>query len=538
MLIMLACIGIPGSGSAQTSGAGGMVSFLTADRCIACHSNIHSASGDDVSIGYAWRASMMANSARDPYWFAAVRREVTDHPLAQSAIEDKCSTCHMPMARYTAAQLGGTGEVFANMYRTDGLNNSPFSAMARDGVSCTVCHQITEHAFGEEESFTGGFEIAPADANDGSWQILGPHEVDAGRQALMHSATTAQPQQADHLARSELCATCHTLYTHALDENGAEIGELAEQVPYLEWRHSAFRETTSCQDCHMPELAEPTPITSVLGEPRPRFSQHVFRGGNAFMLGVLNKYRNELGVQAPPQEFNSSIRRTREYLGSEAAELELSRLRRAGERIEFDVHVTSKAGHKLPTAYPSRRVWLHIVIEDAAGDIVFESGRLLDNGAIDGNDNDVDGSAFEPHYEVIEAADQVQIYEPILGDAAGNVTTGLLRGVRYLKDNRLLPEGFDKSTAEIDIAVAGNALTDPDFTAGSDTIRYRLAIGAADAARAATVRATLYYQSIGYRWAENLREYRTFETDRFVRYYQDSIKGTEAVLARRVAEIR
>ncbi len=49
---------------------------------------------------------------------------------------------------------------------------------------------------------------------------------------------------------------------------------------------------------------------------------------------------------------------------------------------------------------------------------------------------------YEPHYSKITSSDEVQIYEDILGDANGKVTTGLLTGVRYLKDNRILPAGF------------------------------------------------------------------------------------------------
>ena len=49
-----------------------------------------------------WRSTMMANAARDPYWQASVRREILDHPKLTAAIEDKCATCHMPMARYLA----------------------------------------------------------------------------------------------------------------------------------------------------------------------------------------------------------------------------------------------------------------------------------------------------------------------------------------------------------------------------------------------------------------------------------------------------
>ena len=71
--------------------------FVPSSQCIACHSQLTASTGEDVSIGTKWRATIMANSARDPYWHAAVRREVTDHPSAQAAIEDKCSTCHMPI---------------------------------------------------------------------------------------------------------------------------------------------------------------------------------------------------------------------------------------------------------------------------------------------------------------------------------------------------------------------------------------------------------------------------------------------------------
>ena len=124
-------------------------------QCIACHAQLTAPTGEDISIGFDWRATMMANSARDPYWHAAVRREVLDHPAAQAAIEDKCSTCHMPMARFDAAAAGAQGQVFANLAPT-----APQHALAADGVSCTVCHQISAEGLGEHASFDGGFAIA------------------------------------------------------------------------------------------------------------------------------------------------------------------------------------------------------------------------------------------------------------------------------------------------------------------------------------------------------------------------------------------
>jgi len=490
--------------------------FLTSDQCIACHSNLTSASGEDVSIGYNWRASMMANAARDPYWHAGVRREVTDHPEAQAVIEDTCSTCHMPMARFEAANHGGQGEVFANL-------GNP---LATDGVSCVVCHQIRNDNFGEPESFDGGFVIdtsRPA----GERQIFGPHEVDFGRQTLMQSAGQFVPTQSTHLQESELCATCHTLYTHAINDSG-EDSELAEQVPYPEWLHSDYRETQSCQDCHMPELDGDTPISSVLGEPRPQFSQHTFRGSNAFMLRVLNKYRAELGVTALPQELDRSAARAEVFLGTETARLSIEAAAVAGS-LNATITLESLAGHKLPTAYPSRRVWLHLTVSDADGVVLFESGALRPDGSIVGNDNDADGTRYEPHYERIDEASQVQIYEPVMIDHTEQVTTGLLSAVRYVKDNRLLPRGFDKSTAPWDIAVQGGAAEDENFAGGGDRIEYVVDTG--EAVGPLSVTAELYYQTIGFRWAENLKNYQTAETERFVRYYEETSERSAVRLA-------
>src|ERR1700737_5310898 len=88
--------------------------FQTSDRCLACHNNLTTPSGKDVSIGFDWRSSIMANSSRDPYWQAIVRREDIDHPESSAKLEDGCADCHMPIARYQAKLQGRLGEVFAH----------------------------------------------------------------------------------------------------------------------------------------------------------------------------------------------------------------------------------------------------------------------------------------------------------------------------------------------------------------------------------------------------------------------------------------
>jgi hypothetical protein len=329
------------------------------------------------------------------------------------------------------------------------------------------------------------------------------------------------------MQEAELCATCHTLYTHALDDRGNVVGELPEQVPYLEWAHSEYRGTRSCQSCHMPQVTDSVPISSVLGVPRAGFSRHVFRGGNFFMLGLLNRYRAQQNVAALSVELDAAARRTVEHLSTAAAQIAIEDVRSAGPNLEIDVAVANLAGHKLPSAYPSRRAWLRVAVQDTSGIVLFESGALRSDGSIAGNDNDADPESYEPHYTRVEAPDQVQIYEPILADWEGRVTTGLLYGVRYAKDNRLLPRGFDKTTCDEDIAVQGRARADDDFLGGSDRVLYVVDVG--NAAGPVVVTAELWYQPIGYRWAHNLGSLGAVETDRFVGYYE-GMAGSSAVL--------
>jgi hypothetical protein len=500
--------------------------FQTSERCIACHNGLTTSSGEDISIGYNWRTSMMANAARDPYWQAGVRREIIDHPTARAAIEDECSICHMPAARYEAKLAGHEGEIFSHL---PFVKTKPGDRLAADGVTCSVCHQISPDNFGKRESFVGGFKIdttRPA----GERPVYGPFKIENGQTTVMLSSATFKPTEAMHIRDSELCATCHTLLTQALNAQGQPIGELPEQVPYQEWLHSDYKTTQSCQTCHMPTVKEDVPISSVLGEPRTGMARHTFVGGNFFMQRLLNRFRYELGVEAQPQELEAAANRTVAHLQSEAARLAIDSIDQRAGRLEAALSVENLGGHKLPTAYPSRRVWLHVTVKDGSGRTVFESGAFEPTGAIRGNDNDADATRFEPHYTEITSPDQVQIYETVMAGPSGALTTGLLTAVRYVKDNRLLPRGFDKRTADKDVAVHGEALQDADFAGGVDRIRYSVAVG--DAQGPFQVDAELWYQPIAHRWAANLKPYDAFEPRRFTGYYDSMSSSSGIVLAR------
>ncbi len=504
--------------------------FKTGGTCMPCHNRLTTPAGEDVSIGTDWRASIMANSSRDPYWQAAVRRETIDHPTAAAEIEDECSTCHMPMSRATARANNRPGRVFDHL-PVNGREDDE-DLLAHDGVSCTTCHQISADKLGTRESFTGGFVVAGKQGTPRP--IFGPFQIERGLSTVMRSSSEFQPTEGLHVRSSEMCATCHTLITSARGPRGEVIGQLPEQVPFQEWQHSAYRaEQRSCQSCHMPVVREPMPISSVLGEPREGFARHVFVGGNFFMLRMLNRYRADLGVEALPIELEASTQRTINNLRSETASVSINAPAINAGRLSFEVTVADLTGHKFPTGYPSRRAWLHVTVRDRNGRAVFESGALRPNGSIDGNDNDADGAGFEPHYAEIREPAQVQIYESIMGDPAGRPTTGLLTGVRYLKDNRLLPRGFDKATAEDWIKVIGDAAQDPDFTGGTDKVRYSVAAAGADGPFQVDVE--LRFQPISFRWANNLRTYTADETKRFVGYYDAMSAGSSEVVAKATA---
>jgi hypothetical protein len=501
--------------------------FRTSDRCIACHDGLKTQSGEDVSIGFDWRASIMANSSRDPYWQASVRRESIDHPESKPAIEDECSVCHMPVMHLQAKVDGKQPQIFAHLpFNPDNKDN----AAAEDGVSCSVCHQIAKQKLGTRESFNGAFLVDDPQTNSDRPEY-GPFAIDAGHQRVMQSSTGGfVPTEAAHIRDSALCGSCHTLITTARGEGGKEIGALPEQMPYLEWLHSDYPKRSTCQSCHMPEVHEALPITAIFGQPRMGLHRHEFVAANFFVQRMLNNYRLDLSVAALPQELTAAAERTVSFLQTQAARLSIRDIELSAKGVGFDVVVENLSGHKLPTAYPSRRAWLHVSVTDNNGHKVFESGALNADGSIVGNDNDSDPLRFEPHYSQISSPEQVEIYESIMGDSSGHVTTGLLAAIGYLKDNRLLPSGFNKETAEKDIAVVGEARQDSGFNDKGSLVQYAVSTGAASGPF--HIEAELWYQPIGFRWAHNLGPYNAEEPQRFVSYYSAMSASSAVVLAK------
>lgn len=489
--------------------------FATSGVCATCHKNLVDAAGNDVSLDTFWRGTMMANSARDPYWQASVRAEVLSNPSYDAIIQDKCTTCHTPMARTTQAFLGSQGVLLDEGFLHP---ENEFNTLALDGISCTLCHQIEATNLGEPESFDGHYVIDEKKIV-GERLSYGPYETDEVQAIVMKSASGYIPERGEHIQTSALCGTCHTLYTPTVDNSGEVVGMFPEQMPYIEWLASDHADTHSCPDCHMPTAPGEVILSVTGGPPRSSFSLHSFAGGNTYALKLLEAYGEDLKVTASSEQINAALDRALIQLQEQTAQISIIDPQLDGNALSFQVAIDSQVGHKFPSGFPSRRVWVHLQVIDASNKVVFESGAWDDLGAIFGNDNDLDDSAFEPHYEVISDPEQVQIYEAVMGNVDAEVTTTLLRGAEYLKDNRLLPTGFNKDTVSADIAVYGKAIKDANFVGGGDAFEVQLDLGEADGP--ITVKAELLYQSIGFRWAHNLNRFEAPEPQRFLDFYEN-----------------
>jgi hypothetical protein len=497
--------------------------FSGSGVCAQCHNELQDNTGKDVSIVSSWQTSMMANATRDPFWQAKVKSEINRTPQLKTTIQDKCTRCHAPMANEEARkQHDPVQAVFG-----EGILNkdNPYFDLSTNGVSCSLCHQISPNApFGTDAAYSGHFAI---DSFPTSTErlIYGPYQNVNTRP--MQNMANFTPTYSEHIKTSELCASCHDLTTPYTDENGIILSqtvddEFPEQMPYSEWLHSDFAQTKTCQQCHM-ERSDGVAIAS-----RPRnnpkrddFAQHSFLGANRLMLSILQEYREPLGVTAT--DFSISIAKAEKLL-NEAAILEITQPSLQKGILSFNLNINSETGHKLPSGYPSRRVILHVTLRDANENIVFETGKVNSDGSVVELDSDKNLDQYEPHYQRIESSDQVQVYETIMQDYQDKITYTLLRAKSYVKDNRLLPKGFDKSTAPNKIKVRGLAASDENFIGGSDRVEFLLNNLTESSY---TIEAELIYQTLGYAFAQDLFKEQDYEVTRFKQMFNaSSLKST------------
>jgi hypothetical protein len=497
-----------------------------------------------------WRVSPMGLAGRDPVFFAQLQSETNRLPEIEACIETTCLHCHGAMgAREWASDTADTddracADIFAippppevpigAPFRREILKQWPgeepsaqqrYGALARDGVSCTVCHHVAETDLGEERTFTGNFVTGPPD------EVYGPYATDTIKQKPMEHALGLTPMHGEQIKSSELCGSCHNVLLPIYANDGRRLGASYEQSTHLEWTNSdsgregeAFR---SCQDCHMPKAFRGTklafeiassenandfpPTTNRLPDDeiqptrRDAFARHALHGLNVFLNQFFQQFPLLLGIQqidfmseqaspidppAPPFKtsyamelpllagFDSIL----DMAANDTATLELGRVRRSDGELQADVTVKNLTGHYLPTGVGFRRMFLEVLVLDAQENLLWASGRTNSLGfLVDGTSDDVlpseqplrfPDAPIQPHYQTITSGNQVQIYQEQIRDSDGVLTTSFMRRVETVKDNRIRPKGYDPaffarsdSPYIRELAVLhGDEANDPDYT--------------------------------------------------------------------------
>jgi hypothetical protein len=499
--------------------------FKGSGKCGGCHGYDFGGlasvddNGNDVNVTDDWRSSMMANSAKDPLWRAKVSHEILVNPEHQVDLEDKCTTCHAPLGHFNAK--------FENPDAHYSIAELVSDSLGLDGVSCLACHQQTPDSIGK--FFSGKLKYNTENGSDR--KAYGPYTVPL--QAPMQSFAGYSPVYGAHVPKSEFCAACHTLITQTVDLEGNLTGtDFVEQATYHEWLNSVYNTPENpieCQGCHVPRINSTVDLAVLytFWTDRTPFGLHEMVGGNKFMLELLKDNIDPLDIKATPAQMDSSITKTLNMLQNKTLDLTLTEVNRDEDTVRYEVFLANKAGHKFPSGYPSRRAFIEFVVTNQEQDTVFKSGVLQDDFEVEGQN-----TVYEPHYQMINSEDEVQIYEMVLGDVNNNTTTVLERANTALKDNRLAPIGFTTTHIAYDTTkIYGEALTDPDFNktdggiegTGTDKVFFHIPLNGYTGNLNTSVR--VYYQSVPPRYLEDMFSYNSAEIDSFKVMYNNADKS-------------
>jgi hypothetical protein len=271
--------------------------FEPATVCKQCHEEIYR----------DWSTSMHAHS-REAWYFS---HKVGSERMGMTCNNEKnvavpCQTCHEPAGVYP---LGAV------------MQGKPPAIAAAEGVSCDVCHRITEI------KGTGDFAFGPKGTKRGPYKdAKSPYHKTA---------------YAPLIQKSEFCVACHGQLSNL---NGLKVCDTVRL-----WRESRYaREGKTCQSCHMPGMtgAAATGPRAPADAPKNRpVRRHLFRG---------------------PHNDPALLR--------EAATLHQTVAKSADGGLDIRVTVTnSGTGHDLPTGLPDRLITLKVETKDGAGKVVWEN---------------------------------------------------------------------------------------------------------------------------------------------------------------------
>ncbi len=409
--------------------------------CRTCHAGYDDA--DDYEPWESWRGSLMASAQRDPIARAAMAIAEVDNVDAA----DFCVRCHTP-----GAWLRGRTEVPEydvtltppSRFIPDDSRRQPSDDL--DGVSCMVCHRMTDP--GDAQLFNARLVL-----NDGP---LG--DTRAGPYAYEPGVEAGHPTvQATFISEGRFCGSCHDIDNpislgHYLDDAGGVVATtrpFAVERTFSEWNASAFpARGETCQGCHMPVVDHPVQAASFGSFPdtlRPEVNRHDLLGAASWQLRAIAAIIPDPAAQVA-LHLEANADRIDTFMQG-AATVEILASAFAVDEATATIRVTNRTGHKLPTGYAEgRRMWLELDVLDSGDHVVAGSARY----------DQVTGA--------LEHDAQARTYESQLGTLGGD---GVVRHSFHFVENdtvmldtRIPPEGF-VPPADRDIVPVGRDYLDP-----------------------------------------------------------------------------
>ncbi|NIO27665.1 MAG: T9SS type A sorting domain-containing protein [Candidatus Latescibacteria bacterium] len=477
------------------------------DKCDNCHG------GYDLQAepAFNWRGGMMAQAARDPFYFACVTVSNQDAP----DVGDLCIRCHSP-----------AGWLEGRSVPTDG---SALNSNDREGVQCDFCHKFvkpsgigenpypgdadyTSGTYPQDQSYLGTITAIPSVSANGMYIVdnnnakRGPFVDAAARHQMLYS-----PFHRD----ADLCGTCHDVSNPVYNRIGGITQMYAPndwQTPppsddpytmfpvertFSEWTKSDYANigvfapqfagnkpdgiVSTCQDCHVKDVLGAG--CNKKGAPiRPDMPLHDMTGGNTVVPSwTAALWPNEVNTAA----LDAGVQRATEML-QKAATLTLA-VQPASVGYTVTVTVTNETGHKLPSGYPEgRRIWLNVKVYDVNGGLINEFGHYDFSTGILQHDTKI--------YE-IKPGISARL-APIVGLPAEPSFHFVLNDTIY-NDNRIPPRGFTNSAYDsIQSPPVNYTYLDGQYW---DDTEFSVP------AEAALVVATLYYQATSKEYVEFLQ---------------------------------
>jgi Flp pilus assembly protein TadD len=339
--------------------------FFPASRCASCHADTHK----------SWSQSLHRNAAREPFY-----RESADILLRTRGIEltRHCESCHTPVALFSGA-----------LTKESPRQEAPFTELDDEGVSCSVCHSITEARLDGTGSFTirrpallAREDGTPIYGDFSDAQILA--DIPGHKRAVMRPL----------LKQPEFCSTCHKVDAPPELNNYKHIRGFSA---YDEWQQSGAshesvlpfyrrEKRTDCRACHMPLIASANDRAAKSG----LIASHKWLGANT----------------AAPLFYGQTeqVEETRQFLQNEVIDVDIFALKSTandagvsalqnrqrlslnpGEQVTVEVVVSNRnAAHSFPPEVRDLyEAWVEFEALDELGKTIFHSGFLKADGVLD-----------------------------------------------------------------------------------------------------------------------------------------------------------